>query len=654
MVDGLPEGRDTRETPPTSDVDALRAKLRDLGYLDAGVDRFVLAPARGDRSVAGIAFGASVRAGLLAGLLFGLSGTIAVATRLPGLVTGFADALVLAAYLGLLGALAIALTTFAITMIADRVARAASGLPGFERRAQRAARLAGLLVSAAGLLYLTLWWRALGPTTGARTFAASALALTVAAAISLLLGRTTAITALALLARENRDLSVGRFVRRSWRATVLTVAACIALAGVLLLATGRGTPPAPPIERPVVVPTGLRLLVIAIDGFDQQFFAERVAASRDVGTLTRLLQGGRASLTVTDDSDPARLWTTIATGQPPERHGIAGLETRRVAGLEGRLPGGTSGPGRLLAATTDVLRLTRPVVSAGDVRRERTFWEVAAGAGLRTVAVNWWASWPARSGDGVVITDRAALRLARGGALAGEIAPAPVYEGLRSAWPELERRAMARRHDAGFSSDATGGEAAALVQAADVDAMPTELALATDGPTLDLVTVYLPGLDVLQTRLLAGESDSATDVARRIEALERYYEYLDKNVAALAAATDRSVVLIAAPGRSRGRLGGTIALGLNDAGPAAAAGNTAASPLDVAPTILYALGLPLAADLPGRPRLELFDRAFVDRFAPRTIARYGPRDRAEGGETANAPGLDEEMRERLRSLGYVR
>jgi hypothetical protein len=40
-------------SPPSDDprVDELRQRLRSLGYLDAGVDRFVLGPARATRAL---------------------------------------------------------------------------------------------------------------------------------------------------------------------------------------------------------------------------------------------------------------------------------------------------------------------------------------------------------------------------------------------------------------------------------------------------------------------------------------------------------------------------------------------------------------------------------------------------------------------------
>jgi hypothetical protein len=72
----------------------------------------------------------------------------------------------------------------------------------------------------------------------------------------------------------------------------------------------------------------------------------------------------------------------------------------------------------------------------------------------------------------------------------------------------------------------------------------------------------------------------------------------------------------------------------------------------VAPTLLYTLGVPLGRDMPGRPVLGLFSPAFTSAYPARYVETYGePRRTTEG--RSGAP-LDQEMIDRLRSLGYVR
>jgi hypothetical protein len=72
----------------------------------------------------------------------------------------------------------------------------------------------------------------------------------------------------------------------------------------------------------------------------------------------------------------------------------------------------------------------------------------------------------------------------------------------------------------------------------------------------------------------------------------------------------------------------------------------------VAPTVLYALGVPLSRELPGGALLSLFDRRFVDRFPARYVATYGAPDAVVAPRVGQP--LDQEMIDRLRSLGYVK
>ena len=106
---------------------------------------------------------------------------------------------------------------------------------------------------------------------------------------------------------------------------------------------------------------------------------------------------------------------------------------------------------------------------------------------------------------------------------------------------------------------------------------------------------------------------------------------------------------MADPGRSASRGHGLLAL----AGPGVPQGvREAGSGADVAPTILYALGIPVSRELPGRPRTDLLDSAFVARVPVRVVETYGRRIVAP--RPPGATGLDQDVLDRLRSLGYVR
>src|SRR6185312_15250229 len=81
--------RRTRPDPavtegPLASVDQVRDELRRLGYLEHGVDRFVLSGA-GTTSAARASARAATRVGLLGGLLFGAALTLAAAGLDPRL-----------------------------------------------------------------------------------------------------------------------------------------------------------------------------------------------------------------------------------------------------------------------------------------------------------------------------------------------------------------------------------------------------------------------------------------------------------------------------------------------------------------------------------------------------------------------------------------
>ena len=632
---------------PSVPVEDLREQLRALGYLDARVDRFVLGRASFS------AFGASVRIGALAGALLGPAAAVGLSARLPELVTSVTDAIVLAFYMAILLGAGSAILAFVVTLVAAALARRAASRPDFAARAQRAATLAGLIVAGVCLTYLTLWWRVTtGPSAPLGSTGAQVSVLAIAVAISVLIGHTVTVTVLASLVR----FGLAGALRRgsplsSWR--VLLPLSAIALVGAFALLIV--TAPAESASQPpplAVVPTGKHVVVIAIDGVDVATL-DRLNAAGLTPTLALLTSQARAALTNDFDRDPARVWTTIATAQPPERHGIRALEARQVAGVGGRLLAASPAL-TLLTAATDVLRLTRPAIASGQERVLPAFWEVAATAGLRTAVIHWWATWPAPEGQGVVISDRAILRLEQGGDLAAEIAPVSLYPALlKGSEARHLRISLATAHE--WPAEQTDDISKALRRSAELDALVLDLGADPALGSLDLLTVYLPGLDIAQHALLQGSEGAPlapSAMADRVRGLEAYYIFLDGTLSRWLAAlpsANRQVVLVMQPGRVKQPSAGLLALSGDGA---AYASLEEVPPTTVAPTILTALGVPVATDLAGTAARSMFGDLFQSAFPARTVATYGERRRP--GQVRTGKPLDQEMIERMRSLGYVR
>src|SRR5439155_15706882 len=77
--------------------------------------------------------------------------------------------------------------------------------------------------------------------------------------------------------------------------------------------------------------------------------------------------------------------------------------------------------------------------------------------------------------------------------------------------------------------------------------------------------------------------------------------------------------------------------------------------LDVAPTVLYLAGMPVAEDMPGRVIKEAIDADFQSRFPQRTLPSYegvgSPLE--ENQPVVASTGAEQELLENLRNLGYI-
>lgn len=78
-------------------------------------------------------------------------------------------------------------------------------------------------------------------------------------------------------------------------------------------------------------------------------------------------------------------------------------------------------------------------------------------------------------------------------------------------------------------------------------------------------------------------------------------------------------------------------------------GAKAVHSLDITPTLLFGLGLPVAEDFDGKARTRLFNADFRQTHPLRTVPSWG--ESVES--TATASEVDEELKDELRALGYI-
>jgi hypothetical protein len=444
------------------ELEQARRRLRELGYLNGRVERFLFRRAfegRGGLLLPAVGIGAAAAA---------LAAVAAVESADPGFGgSGAAGAAAMLALHVFLADLAPALLLALLLGAWAERSRAPEG----------AATGAGL--AAAALLFL-LW---IGGVYGlAREVPAAAMLWGVPIAIAaLLLSRSVRSGFLARAYARSRVLP-----SRPRRRVFLAAALAGVLAAVALFASRSEPRPAAP-PRPS--PRGSSVVVIAVDGLD----LDRAGPESLTG-IRALFAKGATGWWPQRAASPPEIWTDLATGEPASRHGVRALERVRPAGspLPVRPPLGTSW---YLRGVGPALGLVETAPVSPRDRRSLAFWEVAASAGLPSVAVGWWASgrWP-------------------GAEVAGN------EEILQGA------------------SDG---------QAADRRAIEVFLARRKDGQAL--ATVYLPGLDILRK-----------DPSRRAAAAAAVHRFLEDEISRAAPRADALIVIAADSHPSPGALGRMI------------------------------------------------------------------------------------------------
>jgi hypothetical protein len=365
----------TSTSRPT--LDEARARLRELGYLDAGVDRLLF------RTVFEGRGGALLPSILLGAFAAALAAVAAVEPSEPG----FAHSPAALA--------ALFLHVFASDLLPAGLL--ALGLAAFAARARTpgiAATMAGL---ASALLLFALWiggTYSLAPDLTAR----SLLWVIPIGVAALFLAAAVRLGFLALAFAR-----AGKLPRRSLRRLFAGAAALGLLVAILLLFSRREQAPAP---TPQPSPRSVQLTVVAVDGLD-------LDGAGKSGEAASLLARGDTGWWPAERGSPPEIWTTLATGVGPAGHGVRALTRVRALGspLALRPPWGT---GWYLRGLGPRLGLVRSAPVSHTDRAHLDFWEVSASAGIPSLSVGWWAAgpWP----GAVIVENRAVFARVSDGA----------------------------------------------------------------------------------------------------------------------------------------------------------------------------------------------------------------------------------------------
>lgn len=354
-----------------------------------------------------------------------------------------------------------------------------------------------------------------------------------------------------------------------------------------------------------------KLLLIGWDAADWKMMSPLMDGGL-MPTLARFVeQGCMGNIATLRPSLSPMLWTSIATGKLADQHGVTGFVEPTPDRRGVRLVGSQS-------------------------RRAKAFWNITSEAGLKTHLVGWYASHPAEPISGACVSDRFVIDSTTGQRPAANDWACPTdladrFAALR-VWPrELGAGDLLpfvpRLEHVDLRRDPRPGKLAeALSACATTHAIATDLLANHDW---DVAAVYYDTIDRLGHEFMPYHAPrldhiSEADFSIYQHVMTGVYRFHDMLLERLLdiAGDDATVILVSDHGFHCDHLRPNAPAGLTEAqtaalwhrhygalamrGPGILADERVygATLLDVAPTILMLLGLPIGRDMPGRALVQ--------------------------------------------------
>ncbi|MFL6248824.1 MAG: alkaline phosphatase family protein [Thermoanaerobaculia bacterium] len=390
-----------------------------------------------------------------------------------------------------------------------------------------------------------------------------------------------------------------------------------------------------------------RVAIFAIDGADWELISELSNDGRIPNIRALALGGTTASLQTIQPTVSPLVWTSVATGLPPDRHGVIDF-------IDGRTK--------------------RPVDSR--TRRTPAVWDIAEAFGRQAVTVNWWTDWPARPDSATTFDTPVTLQ--RGAVYPEQLGPRTAQLEVPSQTigsPQVRR--FLNISDAEFNTAvSSGGPMDPINVFRDVLAKTwtdhrVAATLYQQQEPLLLMVNY-EGTDAVNHLFSPyhppyREGISQTEFRKYWPAVANYYSEVDRLIGEWmkVLSDDTTVIIVSAHGfrwgKNRPRVqpvgraaladhrnpGVFIAYG-NHVAPSRA--NHSISLYDIVPTVLAVMGLPQSTEMPGQHAGWVFrDIAPVSSVRVISYDEFFPLNNLTGGMGVDA----RQYTQKLQSIGHI-
>ena len=420
------------------------------------------------------------------------------------------------------------------------------------------------------------------------------------------------------------------------------------------------------------------IILVGVDGLEWRVISEMIDEG-DLPVFTRLMKEGTfGKLKTMRPTWSPVIWTTVATGKIPRKHGIRGFIKER-------------GGKKRLFSNRD--------------RKTKALWNIFSDQGRTVHSVGWWMTFPAEVVRGTMVAQTNTLAQLKSGTwkgsvlrgLPGQVTPSsfhdPVMEiaaEVKESLPELAKASFGEFEYPLRKAAADIWENSLWAFRADtIYLRVVEELLASDGQPFDLMMVYFGGPDVVGHRFwryaYPEEFDHPpTPEEQKVfsQVIRNTYSYVDRAIGQILDLVEGepTVFIVSDHGmhaanrkktyaRRRALFSGHhtdappgvliasgkhIRRGSPDRSETTVDLQRLGRVLDLAPTILALKGLPIGRDMDGVIMEAVLEEGFLESHAPTFVETY---DRPEWLDARPDELLTKEVeRERLqqlRSLGYI-
>jgi predicted AlkP superfamily phosphohydrolase/phosphomutase len=420
--------------------------------------------------------------------------------------------------------------------------------------------------------------------------------------------------------------------------------------------------------------TESKILVIGLDGATWKLIDPLLEQGKLPNLKLLMEKGCFAELKTFSPCISPVIWTSIATGKLPDKHGIWGFFEEDPESTE------------LFPSTS-------------NRRKVKAFWNILNEYGKSTGILNWWVTWPAEKVDGYVVSDfiqyypRMERILKEEISTKYDVYPESLADRLKPfihrpdeiKVEEVHRFMRLNRDETKKYLAKIGPKINSIffefVYAYQLDKSMSEIGLylLENHPT-DILAIYFGGIDVvshiywhfMEPSYFKKYEISDDEIKKFGGVIRNYYIWMDEVVGSFLSRVkkDTSVIILSdhgfgptgtlpwSGGHSKTHPGAPVApdgiLIMSGKNINQEAVLKEPRVIDITPTILALMKVPLAQDMDGRVLVEALTPEFIDEHPLSYISSFEDRKEFELKKTQEESlPAKEELLDKLKALGYI-